>query len=72
MSLNDQVLDVVLPLREGWQVIEVTLPESLLHQGLNILTLQFDHATPPSAVLPGALDDRPLAAAVDWLEVSQR
>jgi hypothetical protein len=72
LSVNDQVLDAAFPLREGWQPIEVMLPASLLRQGLNTVILHFDHATPPSAVMPGASDDRPLAAAVDWLEVGQR
>ncbi len=70
--LNDQQLDVAFSLREGWQVIEVTLPESALHQGLNTLVLRFKHATSPSSVLPGNDDDRRLAAAVDWMEISRQ
>ncbi len=73
MTLNgQQLMDVAISLREGWQVIEVTLSESALGQGLNILTLHFDHATPPSAVLTGVSDDRLLAAAVDWVEIGGR
>ena len=39
-------------LREGWQQVEATLPESLLEQGLNRLTLQFAHTAQPRMVLP--------------------
>jgi len=69
LSLNGHPLDANFSLREGWQVIETLLPESALRQELNTLTLRFDHATRPSAVLPGTSDDRPLSAAVDWVEV---
>jgi hypothetical protein len=72
LSLNGQSIGIVLALREGWQVIQVTLPESALRQGLNTLTLRFDHAMAPSDVLPDVPDDRPLAAAVDWVEVSSQ
>ena len=68
-SLNDYPLDASFALNEGWQVIRVTLPEAALRQGLNRLDLHFDHATAPSAVLPGSTDGRTLAAAMDWLEV---
>jgi hypothetical protein len=56
-------------LAEGWQIVGVTLPEPALREGLNSLTLRFDHAVRPSNVLPANTDDRPLAAAVDWMEV---
>ena len=70
LSLNGRPLVESFSLSEGWQVIEATLPESALREGLNTVTLHFDHATPPSAVLPGSPDDRPLSAAVDWVEIS--
>jgi len=70
LNLNGQPLNVSFVLDEGWQVIEATLPESTLGQGLNTLTLDFDHALTPSSVLPGNIDDRPLSAAVDWVEIS--
>ncbi len=72
LSLNGESLDIAFSLREGWQVIKATLPESTLRQGLNTLTLHFDHAMAPSDVLSGIPDDRPLAAAVDWVEVSSQ
>ena len=72
LSLNGQPLDASFPLGEGWQVVQATLPEPALRPGLNTLTLHFDHATQPVAVLPGASDERPLSAAVDWLEISLR
>jgi len=72
LSLNGQPLDVTLALDDDWQVVGVTLPESALRQGLNTLTLGFEHAVAPSSVLPGNADNRPLAAAVDWVEISGR
>jgi hypothetical protein len=70
LSVNDRPLDVSWVLDPGWQVIQVSLPESVLRQGLNTLTLNFDHAIAPSSVLPGNTDNRPLSAAVDWVEIS--
>jgi hypothetical protein len=72
LSLNDKPVRWTLYLGEGWQVIETTLAESMLRQGLNTLTLRLGYATPPSDVLPGVSDERPLSAAVDWLEVASR
>ena len=72
LSLNSQPLDGAWMLDDGWQVIEVPLPASLLRQGLNTLTLNFDYGIAPSSVLPGNTDDRPLSAAVDWVEISSR
>ena len=72
LSLNGQPLDIVSSLREGWQVVEITLPGSKLRQGLNTLTLRFDHAIAPSDVLHDVPDDRPLAAAVDWVQVGSQ
>jgi hypothetical protein len=69
LLLNDQPLGASFMLREGWQVIEATLPTSALRQGLNILVLHFGYATSPSSVLAGNSDDRPLAAAVDWMKI---
>ena len=72
LSVNGLPLDVELVLEEDWQVVGVTLPESALRQGLNTLTLGFEHAIAPSSVLPGNADNRPLAAAADWVEISRR
>jgi hypothetical protein len=69
LLLNDQALDASFTLQEGWQVIDATLPASALHEGLNTLLLHFGYATPPSSVLAGNGDDRPLAAAVDWMKI---
>lgn len=70
LSVNDRPLDVSRVLDPGWQVVQLSLPESVLRQGLNTLTLTLDHAMAPSSVLPGNTDSRPLSAAVDWVEVS--
>jgi hypothetical protein len=72
LVLNDKPVREALSLGEGWQEVDITLPESALRQGLNTLTLRLDHATRPSGVLPGVSDERPLSAAVDWLEIGSR
>ena len=69
LSVNDERPFGRILLAEGWQIIGVTLPGPALREGLNTLTLRFDHAVRPSTVLPGNTDDRPLAGAVDWMEV---
>ena len=68
LSLNDRPLDVSLRLEGGWQIVSTRLPEGQLRQGLDVLTLEFDHAAAPSAVA-GIPDDRQLSAAVDWVEI---
>ena len=70
LSVNGHTLDETFALQDGWQVVRAALPEADLRSGLNTLTLNFDHATAPSAVLPGVTDDRPLSAAVDWIEIA--
>lgn len=69
LSLNGHLLDAPFTLQDGWQIINATLPEAHLKPGLNTLTFDFAHATAPSAVLPGVTDERPLSAAVDWIEI---
>jgi len=69
LTLNDQVLGRAIELDESWQIVSVRVPNSTLRQGLNTLTLHFAYAVPPATVLD-VPDNRPLAAAVDWLEVS--
>jgi hypothetical protein len=72
LSLNGQPLDGVWVLDDGWQVIEIPLPQSLLRQGLNTMTLNLGYAVAPSSVLPGNTDDRALSATVDWMEIGSR
>jgi len=69
LTLNGQSLRGRITLDGGWQITSVRLPESMLRQGLNTLTLHFAHAVPPATVLDVS-DSRPLAAAVDWMEVA--
>jgi hypothetical protein len=54
LQLNDQFLADNYSLREGWQTIETTLPAAALTDGLNRLTLHFDHTAQPRQVLPAA------------------
>ncbi|MCS7261486.1 MAG: hypothetical protein NZ765_12055, partial [Anaerolineae bacterium] len=71
LALNGQLLGKSLEMGEGWQIVSIRVPRSALRQGLNTLTLQFAYAVAPAAVLD-VRDDRPLAAAVDWFEVSYK
>jgi hypothetical protein len=69
LSINDETQLPRILLAEGWQIIAVSLPEPALREGLNSVTLRFDHAVRPSTVLPANTDERALAGAVDWMEV---
>jgi hypothetical protein len=53
-KLNGQLLTDNLSLRENWQRIEVMLPEAMLVDGLNRLTLHFAQTAQPRQVLAGA------------------
>lgn len=55
----------VLP--PSWTVVDLDAPAPLWRQGVNRVRLRFSRETRPSAV--GGRDDRPLAAAVDYLRV---
>jgi hypothetical protein len=52
LLLNDHLLADKISLREGWQTIEVRLPETDLVSGLNRLTLRFAQTAQPRRVLP--------------------
>lgn len=69
LELNGRPLKSRFDLADGWQIIGATLPADGLRSGLNTLALHFGRATSPAIVL-GVPDDRLLAAAVDWIEVS--
>jgi hypothetical protein len=71
LSLNGQGLNSNLPLHEGWQTIELPLPEALLVQGLNRLTLNFAHLAQPRQVIPAntAIGQTGLHTSID-LEVN--
>ncbi len=51
-SLNETPVADNFLLHEGWQTIELTLPEVYLKEGLNYLTLHFSQTAPPRQVLP--------------------
>jgi hypothetical protein len=69
LTLNGQPIGKSIALDAGWQIVSIRVSHPMLRQGLNALTLHFAYAVPPAAVLD-IPDDRPLAAAVDWLEIS--
>jgi len=52
LSLNGQWLPESFLLNDGWQTIELNLPETLLANGLNRLTLHPAHTAQPRQVLP--------------------
>ncbi|GIK40738.1 MAG: hypothetical protein BroJett011_45710 [Chloroflexota bacterium] len=52
LFLNDRLLADNLSLHEGWQMVEVKLPETGLVSGLNRLTLSFAQTAQPRRVLP--------------------
>ncbi len=52
LSLNGHPLPDSFSLHEGWQTIELFLPEARLRHGLNRLTLHFAHTAQPRQVLP--------------------
>jgi len=60
-------LPVTVP--AAWQTIECTLDASAWRAGVNTLALSFGYAQRPVDVGAGG-DARPLAAAVDWVRVS--
>jgi hypothetical protein len=52
LLLNGKPVSESLPLAEGWQEVQAVLPETLLKQGLNRLTLRFAQTAQPRQVLP--------------------
>lgn len=48
---------------------EVTVPAEALQAGRNVLSLHHGSSHRPRDVVPGSRDDRPLAAAWDWLRL---
>ena len=56
---------------DTWQVIAIPTPASAWRAGVNHVRLRFERATRPADVGAGG-DTRTLAAAVDFLRVSQR
>ncbi len=56
-----------LPLKPGWQTIEVKLPAGALHAGENALSFTFAHVG--SWPVPGSPAPLRAAAAVHWLQI---
>jgi hypothetical protein len=52
LTLNGNLLAGSFSLREGWQPIEITLPQTSLVTGLNRLTLHFAQTAQPRQALP--------------------
>lgn len=66
--VNQHLLGEVV-LRQGRQTVEVKVPRDALRGGHNLLVLQFAYALAPANVKAGARDWRPLACAVDRVEL---
>jgi hypothetical protein len=60
-----------LPVGSGWETVECLLEQEAWRSGVNTLTLRFDWARRPMEVGAGN-DPRPLAAAVDYVRVSEQ
>lgn len=58
-----------LPVPGDWQTLECTLDASAWRGGVNVVSLAFAYAQRPQDVGAGG-DDRPLAAAIDWIRVT--
>ncbi len=71
LFLNEQLLQDSISLHEGWQSIDVLLPQTKLVNGLNRLTLEFAEIAQPRDVLPAnrAVGSTGLETPVD-LEVN--
>jgi hypothetical protein len=57
-----------LALTANWAPYEVDIPSTVIRYGLNELTLHFSQLASPQDVLPENLDQRTLAAAVDYVK----
>jgi|GEM_PF-346748 len=71
VRIND-TLAGTLALQPGRRTYSLALPVERISPGRNTLTFEFSRLGTPNAIEPGAIDQRPLAAAFAWLEVSQR
>jgi len=69
--LNGHVLGA-LELERGPQTLAIEVPAGAWREGENRLVLQLARALAPAEVNPESHDARPLAAAVDWIEVTPR
>ncbi len=54
----------------GAHELGAPIPAGALRPGTNLLVLQFARAVAPAEVRPGSRDRRPLAAALDWIEIA--
>ncbi len=68
VSLNGVVLGTV-PLGDAPGVHGLASPAPAWKEGENSLTFAFAYAEAPRDRVPGASDDRTLAAAFDWIEI---
>jgi hypothetical protein len=57
-----------LSLTANWAPYEVDIPSTVVHYGLNELTLHFSHLASPQDVLPESSDQRTLAVAVNYVK----
>jgi hypothetical protein len=68
LSVNDRRFETV-PLSAEARVYAIQTPKAAWRRGANELTFAFAYAETPKGRVPGAGDERTLAAAFDWLEI---
>ncbi len=61
-----------VPLAAGPHELGVPIPANALRPGTNLLVLQFARAVAPAELRPESRNRRPLAAALDWIEITAR
>jgi hypothetical protein len=71
VSLNGAPAGVV-ELRPGWSTGEVSAPAQLWKNGLNEIVFEFARFAAPARLDRAANDDRLLAAAFDWISITDR
>jgi hypothetical protein len=67
-SLNGRRIDAVNMGGEP-RVYTIPTPKDAWKRGVNELTFAFAYAESPKDRIPGATDERTLAAGFDWLEI---
>jgi hypothetical protein len=67
-SVNDRRFETLVLGGEP-RVYAIQTPQAAWKRGANELTFTFAYAEAPKDRLPGATDERTLAAAFDWLEI---
>ena len=68
LFVNDRKFETLMLAGEP-RVYAIQTPKEAWKRGANELTLAFAYAESPKDRIPGATDERTLAAGFDWLEI---